>query len=97
MIVTITVNVTIANVTRWISRNPVAVLTTLYSVLAAVAAIVVELNLLPDHVTGYLTAAVAVLAAILGALTHTKVTPLVNPKNNDGVPLVPVRRGGLIK
>jgi prepilin signal peptidase PulO-like enzyme (type II secretory pathway) len=76
----------------------IAALTTLYSVLAAVAAIVVELNLLPDNVTGYLTGAVAILAAILGALTHTKVTPLVNPRNNDGVPLIPARRsGGLVK
>lgn len=82
---------------QWMSRNPVAALTTLYTVLAAVASVVIELHLLPDHITGYLTGAIAILAAILGALTHTKVTPLVNPKNDEGVRLVPLRAGGIVK
>jgi hypothetical protein len=84
---------------RWIQHNPVAALTTLYTVLAAATGAIIELHLLPDKVTGYATGAVAVLAAVLGAITHTKVTPLVNPKNADGVPLIPVpyRRGGIVK
>jgi hypothetical protein len=87
----------ITNVLRLISHNPVAALTTLYTTLAAIASVVIELHLLPNRVTGYLTAAVAILAAILGAVTHMKVTPLVDPKDNDGNPLRPVRSGGAIK
>jgi hypothetical protein len=84
---------------RWIRHNPVAALTTVYTVLATVTGVVIELHLLPDTVTGYAAGAVAVLAAVLGAVTHTKVTPLVNPKNAEGVPLIPVpyRRGGIVK
>ena len=80
-----------------IRQNPVAVLTTVYVILAAVTGVVVEFHALPDRITGYLVLIVAILSAVLGAITHQKVTPLVNPRNNDGMPLVPLRPGGPVK
>jgi hypothetical protein len=82
---------------NWIRRNPVAALTTLYTVLAAVYGVIASTELLPDRVVASVGIGVAILAAILGALTHTKVTPLANPKNSDGVPLVALRPGGRVK
>jgi hypothetical protein len=76
----------------WIRHNPVMALTSLYTILAAVDAVLIDAHALPSSVLTVVTGAVAVLAAILGAVTHTKVTPVIDPKNDEGVPLVPVGR-----
>jgi hypothetical protein len=73
------------------------VLTVVYTVLAAVYGVVATTDILPDRVVGYIAFAVAILAAVLGTITHQKVTPLVDPRNNDGVQLVPLQRGGVVK
>ena len=85
------------NMISAIRRNPVAFLTTLYTVLAAVAGVVTTLHVLPDKVTGILIGVVAVLAAVLGAITHGKVTPLVDPRDNAGRQLVAFKPGGPVK
>jgi hypothetical protein len=79
-----------------ITRNPVAAMTTVLAVLTAVYGVLATTDVVPEKIVGYIAFGIAVLAAILGAITHQKVTPLVNPKNNDGVPLVAVRSGGRV-
>lgn len=74
-----------------------AILTTVYTILAAVTAVIVERDLLSDTITAYLVGAVAVLAAILGVITHSKVTPLSDPRDNQGRPLFPYKPGGIVK
>jgi hypothetical protein len=82
---------------KWISHNPVAALTTLYTVLAAVYGVISVTDILPDKVVGIIAFIIAILAAILGAVTHQKVTPLVDPKNNAGQSLVALQPGGRVR
>lgn len=47
-----------------------------------------------DHTTaGIIVAVGGILTAIAGAIARTMVTPLAEPKTNEGTPLVPVRAG----
>lgn len=80
-----------------IRRNPVAVLTSVYTVLAVVVGVIVDQHLLSDNVTAYLVGAVAILAAILGVLTRSKVTPLADPRDNQGRQLVAYKPGGPVR
>jgi len=64
-------------------------MTTVLSVLVAVEAVNEGAHLLPASWSPYLLGAIAVLTAVLGVLTHGAVTPLVRPRDDAGVPLVP--------
>jgi len=69
--------------------KPVAWMTTLLSVLVALEALDRAAHLLPAGWSPYLLGAIAVLPAVLGALTHGAVTPLAQPRDDAGNPLVP--------
>ncbi len=72
----------------WVKKNPVAALTALYTILVGVDGVLAGAHLVSNPVLGYLAAAEAVLAVVLGTITHTKVTPVADPKAADGTPLV---------
>lgn len=74
---------------RGIKVQPVAWMTTVLGVLVAVEAVNEGAHLLPASWSPYLLGAIATLTAILGVLTHGAVTPLVRPRDDAGVPLVP--------
>jgi hypothetical protein len=69
--------------------KPVAWMTTLLSVLVALEALDRAAHLLPAGWSPYLLGAIAALTAVLGALTHGAVTPLAQPRDDAGNPLVP--------
>lgn len=73
-----------------IKQNPVAYLAGLVAVLTALDGTLTGLKVLSPTVGGWLGAAVAVLTAVLGAVTHGAVTPVANPHDNSGRPLVPL-------
>lgn len=71
--------------------NPVAWLTTLIAVLTAADGALEGLHVLSPGVAAAGAGLIAVLTAVLGAVTHTKVTPVANPHDNNGRALVPSR------
>jgi hypothetical protein len=74
--------------------KPVAWLTTASAVLAAVTTVTVTppfAGHVPDAVTGVLGAVTVIVTAVLGVLTHNRVTPLAAPRDSLGRPLVPAR------
>lgn len=76
---------------------PVAWMTTILAVLTSVEAVNAALHFLPVGWTPYLVGAIAVLAAVLGVLTHARVTPVAAPRDDTGTPLVPKwAAGGVI-
>lgn len=48
-------------------------------------------HVIPERVMPYVLFADALLAAILGRAAHARVTPLADPRDNDGEPLHPIR------
>lgn len=70
--------------------QPVAYMTSLLTLLVAVEAVNEGAHLLPGGWSPYLLGAIAVLTAVLGVLTHGAVTPTAAPRDDAGVPLVPV-------
>lgn len=75
-----------------IRHNPVAALATLVSVLVAADAALEPLGVLTAHQSALVGGGIAILTAVLGAVTHGKVTPLVAPTDASGRPLVPLSR-----
>jgi hypothetical protein len=73
-----------------IRHNPVAALTTLVSLLVALDAALEPLGVLTAQQSAIAGGVIAVSTAILGAITHGKVTPLARPRDNGGRPLVPL-------
>jgi hypothetical protein len=74
--------------------KPVAWLTTVSAVLAAVTTITATPPLsghVPAAVTAWLGAATVVVTAVLGVFTHNRVTPVAAPRDNLGRALVPAR------
>lgn len=75
----------------WAAR-PVVWLTSVSAFLAAVTTIAATPPLaahVPAGVATWLGVATVAVTAILGALTHGKVTPVADPRGSDGAPLVP--------
>jgi len=71
-----------------IRQNPVAALATVVSLLVAADAALEPLGVLTAHQSALIGGGIAILTAILGVFTHGAVTPLANPRDNDGQPLV---------
>ena len=65
-------------------------MTTILTVLIAIMTVDETIDIIPDNVSPYVLAAIAVLTAILGKLAHDKSTALADPKASTGVPLAPV-------
>jgi hypothetical protein len=70
-------------------QNPVAMLATLVALLTAADGTLEGLHILSPSVAAWAAGAIAVLTAVLGVVTHGKVTPLANPRDNAGRPLTP--------
>jgi hypothetical protein len=62
------------------------------AVLAAFIGANDQFDVLPVGVTPYLNYAAAVLAILLGVSVRARTTALAAPKDDAGVPLVPLRR-----
>lgn len=73
-----------------IKQNPVAALTTLVTLLIGLDAALEPLGVLTAKQSAIAGAVIAVLTAVLGARTHGAVTPVANPHDNGGRPLVPL-------
>lgn len=73
-----------------IKFKPVAWLTAFNATLIAIIGAAQLYPIIPANVLTVLTFVTAVLSAILGGVTFTKVTPLARPRDNAGEPLVPL-------
>jgi hypothetical protein len=69
--------------------EPVKWMTVALGVLTGLAGVTAVTDLLPKSVVGGMAIAIAVLTALLGAVTRDAVTPLARPRSEDGTPLVP--------
>jgi hypothetical protein len=74
-------------------QNPVAFLTTLVAVLTGLDGTLAGLHVLTATQSAWAAGLIAVLTAVLGIVTHGKVTPVANPKDSSGRPLVPLSTG----
>lgn len=77
--------------------QPVRIMTVIVAVLTALLGVGDLTSILPATVVGAAVTGVAVLTAILGALTRARVTPLARPRDAVGTPLVPATRGSVIR
>lgn len=69
--------------------EPVKWMTVLLAVLTAANGATALTDALPIKVVGGISAAIAILTAVLGALTRNAVTPLAQPEDAEGRTLVP--------
>jgi hypothetical protein len=69
------------------NSKPVATLITVGTVVLAVITALLGTGVLSAPQAAWLTAASAVLNAVLGVIAHGKVTPLAAPKDRFGNPL----------
>lgn len=77
-----------------IKFRPVAWMTTVLGVLVAVEAVNEGAHLLPAAWSPWLLGAIAALTAVLGRMTHDRVTPLARPRDAADTPLVPKSMAG---
>lgn len=70
--------------------EPVRVLWIVVVALGAVLGVGGIADYIPDRVLFWLGLAFAVLTAVLGEWTRSKVTPLADPRDDAGTPLEPV-------
>lgn len=77
--------------------EPVRIMTVTVATATALLGVGELTSILPATVVGAAVTGVAVLTAILGALTRARVTPLARPRDAVGTPLVPVQRGGVVR
>lgn len=68
--------------------EPVRWMTVTLVVLTALAGTTELTDLLPPAVAGALLVGIALLTAVLGAVTRSAVTPVARPRDAAGVPLV---------
>lgn len=71
-------------------QNPVVYLATVVALLTASDGTLTGLHVLSPATAAWLGGAIAVLTAVLGVLTHGAVTPVANPHDDSGRPLVPL-------
>lgn len=72
-------------------KSPVAFTTTTMTLLLGVLIYLQSTGLITGAAAAWIGAAVGVLQIVLGILTRGSVTPVVNPMDNNGNPLVPAR------
>jgi hypothetical protein len=72
-------------------NKPVVVMGTVITVLQVISGGVAALEILPDKAVGLILLGTAALTAGWTYYTHQQVTPLADPKDKDGTPLVPER------
>lgn len=71
------------------TTKPVAVLTTVVTLLAALDALLTGAHVVNPTLSAWIAGATAAVTLLLGSLAHRAVTPLANPRNSDGQALVP--------
>lgn len=71
------------------NSKPVATLVTVATVALAILTALAGTGVLSGRAAAIAAAAIAVINAVLGAITHGKVTPLARPRDSSGRPLVP--------
>lgn len=69
--------------------QPVAVLTTVYTMLLAILGTAAITELLPPVLLVVLTGIASVLGVVLGVATYNRVTPIARPVDGRGRPLAP--------
>lgn len=72
--------------------KPVAWLTAIASLAAALPPILLNNHLVSEKVAGYITLVGLFATVLVGVVTHGIVTPLAAPKDNSGTPLVPAEQ-----
>lgn len=77
--------------------EPIRWMTTILVILMALEGVQEFVDLLPEQANAWILFAIAILTAILGVNVRNKVTPLADPKTNEGHPLVPARPGSRVQ
>lgn len=77
-----------------IKKFPVAWMTLILAILGSGDAVALYTEVLNKEQAAWVTTIVTLATLVLGKLTHGAVTPLADPKANDGTPLVPVGEPG---
>jgi hypothetical protein len=72
-----------------IKRFPVATVTAVVALLMTTDALAIWRSVLTQNEAAWVSLGLTVLGIILGKAAHNSVTPLADPKNAEGVPLVP--------
>lgn len=70
--------------------RPIVWMTTILTVLTAIAAVDETAHLLPEAWKPYILAAIGLLTVILGKLAHDRATPTADPKTTIDGELVPL-------
>jgi hypothetical protein len=81
---------------RFVSRFPVATLTTIVATLTTADAVGVWTTWLTPRQAGSVMLVLTLLSLVLGKQAHAAVTPVVDPRASNGVPLVPITSVSLI-
>lgn len=74
------------------NSKPVVTLVAVGSVLLALLTALAGTGVLSGQAAAVAAGAIAVINALLGVATHNRVTPVANPKDSSGRPLVPLNR-----
>jgi hypothetical protein len=72
------------------TRFPVIWMTFIIGALGAADALAVQQSLLTEREAAWAGLIITLATAALGLITHQKVTPVAAPKDDNGIPLVPV-------
>ena len=70
-------------------RFPVAWMAGVLALLTSADAVALLLHGLPPAAASWVGLGITLLTLILGKITHNKVTPLADPRTDNGRPLVP--------
>lgn len=75
------------------NREPVRILWVVVVALGAVLGVGGVADYIPDRVLFWLGVLFAVLTAVVGEMVRSRVTPLADPRDNQGRPLAPAGTG----
>jgi len=74
------------------NSKPVATLVAVGTVMLAILTALAGTGVLSGKVAAVVAGAILVINALLGVVAHSNVTPLANPKDSSGRPLVPLSK-----
>ncbi len=77
------------------NSKPVATLVTVATLLLAVLVALSGTGLLSGRAAALVASGILIVNAVLGVITHGKVTPTANPRNDAGQRLVPATTSGV--
>lgn len=79
------------------TKAPVATLITSATALLAVLVYLQGTGLITGAAAVYVGVAIGILQVLLGLYARSKATPVADPKDDQGRPLVPLRNGGIVR